>query len=405
MIKYLKKGSNFLTELLIKKFIPSDIKDMVKLRSAYGKLGGSVGICANIILFLTKLSAGILSGSIAIIADSVNNLSDAGSAIVTLLGFKMSEMPPDDDHPYGHGRIEYLSGLFISVFILLVGFELLKSSVVKIFSPEKTTFTYLTFAILIFSILVKLWLSKFNKKLSNKIDSAALMATSLDSRNDAIITSSVLVCSVFTHFTSINIDSYVGLVVAVFIFISGIGIMKDTIDPLLGQAPDEELLSSIAKKVLSTPGIMGIHDFMIHDYGPGRKFASLHAEMSSDVPPLESHDIIDNIEFRIKKEDNIDLVIHYDPIVLNDPVLTHMRELIKNSLIEIDSKITMHDLRMIKGTTHTNWVFDIAIPTSVKENSENIVKTMKEIIKKENPTYNAIITVDCDYTNSFTFDK
>ena len=394
-----------MTELLIKKFIPSDLEDTVKLRSSYGKLGGIVGICANMVLFLFKLSAGILSGSIAIIADSVNNLSDAGSAIVTLLGFKMSEMPPDDNHPYGHGRFEYLSGLFISVFILLVGFELLKSSVIKIFSPEKTTFTYLTFAILIFSIIVKLWLSLFNKKLSKKIDSAALMATSLDSRNDAIITSSVLICSVFTHLTSINIDSYVGLVVAVFIFISGIGIMKDTINPLLGQTPDKELLNSIANKVLSTPGIMGMHDFIIHDYGPGRKFASLHAEMDSNVPPLESHDIIDNIEYRIKKEDNIDLVIHYDPIVLDDPLLTHMRDIIKKSISEIDSSITMHDLRMVKGTTHTNWVFDIVIPTLLKEKSEAVVKAAKDAIKNENLTYNAVITVDCDYTNNFTFNK
>ncbi len=391
----------FLTEVLIKKFISKDINNAADLRSAYGKLGGIVGICANILLFLIKLTSGFLSGSIAIIADSVNNLSDAGSSVVALLGFKMAEMPPDDDHPYGHGRMEYLSGLFISVFILLVGFELLKSSISKIFSPQSTTFTYLTFATLVFSILLKLWLSSFNKKLGRKIDSPSLTASAIDSRNDAIVTLSVLISALFNHFTSINIDSYIGLAVAVFIFISGIGIMKDTINPLLGQAPDKELLSSIASDVLSTPGIMGIHDFIIHDYGPGRKFASLHAEMDSAIPPMESHDTIDNIEYKIKKDYNIELVIHYDPIVLNDPLLTHIKDIISRGLSEVNSNVTIHDLRMIKGPTHTNWVFDLVVPTDAKDSTDDMLKLAKDIIKKESPEYNAIITVDCDYTNSF----
>ena len=390
-----------MTELLIKKFISNDIRDPSQLRSKYGKLAGFVGIMINFILFSIKLFAGILSGSIAIIADSVNNLSDAGSSVVTLLGFKMAEKPADSDHPFGHGRIEYLSGLFIAVFILIVGFELLKTSFLKIFSPEETYFSYLTISILIVSVFLKLWLSVFNKKLSLKIHSPTLLATSADSLNDAITTSAVLACSIFTSLTNINIDAYVGIVVAVFILISGYGIIKDTINPLLGQAPDSELISKIAKKVISTPGILGMHDFIIHDYGPGRKFASLHAEMDHKFDPLESHDIIDNIEYRIKKEDNIDLVIHYDPIVLDDPEINSVKEIIHGCLKEISPHISMHDLRMVKGTTHTNWVFDLVVPNNVTVPTNQIKECVSEKIKAKNNNYNVVITIDSDYTNSF----
>ena len=390
-----------MTELLIKHFIPHELSHQ-EMRTACGKLGGTVGILANLMLFLFKLLAGLISGSIAVIADSVNNLSDAGSSLVALFSFKMSEMPPDENHPFGHGRVEYLSGLFISVLILMMGAELFKTSLGKIFSPKETIFSNLIFIILAVSVAVKLWLCGFNKKLSKKINSPALEAAAIDSRNDAVITSSVILCAAFTSITNINIDSITGIVIAVFIIISGINIMKDTINPLLGQAPDKELLDEIANKVLTTPGILGMHDFIVHDYGPGRKFATLHAEVNCQMSPLDSHRIIDSIEKRIKREDAVEMTIHCDPVILDDPLINKISGIIRKTLHEIDSRITMHDLRMEKDSDSTLWIFDIVIIPSVNINSAYAVKKLEERIEAEDKSYKAIITVDTDYSNSFT---
>ena len=390
-----------MTEFLIKRFVSPKLNGQ-EMRTACGKLGSFVGIFANLSLFLFKLIAGILSGSISIIADSVNNLSDAGSSLVALFSFKMAEMPPDEQHPFGHGRVEYLSGLFIAVFIMIMGTELLKTSFAKIFSPEKTVFSTLIFVILFVSVIVKLWLSSFNKKLGKKINSPALEAAAADSRNDAVITSSVLLCAAFTSLTDINIDSITGIVIALFILASGIGIMKDTINPLLGQAPDKELLDEIANKVLTTPGILGMHDFIIHDYGPGRKFATLHAEVDCRMSPLESHHIIDSIEKKIKEEDKVQMTIHCDPVILDDPLINHMNSIIKNTLKEMDRRITMHDLRPESDGKLTVWYFDIVIMPSVNINSKYAVKKLTNRIEAENENYRAQITVDTDYSNSFT---
>ena len=390
-----------MTDFLINKFASKETDSITEKRALFGRLSGLVGIGLNFVLFLIKLTAGILSGSISIMADSFNNLSDAGSSVVTILGFKIAELPPDENHPYGHGRVEYLSGLFISVFIFLVGAELLKNGMEKIFLPVSISFTHLTFTILFISILAKIWLCIFNKKLYEKTGSAPIKASSLDSRNDAVITSSVLLSSLFTRFTDINIDGYVAVVISVFIFISGIGIMKDTINPLLGQAPDKELLKEISEKVLSTKGILGMHDFIVHDYGPGRKFATLHAEMDCNTPPMEAHEIIDSIERRIKKETGVNLVIHYDPVVLDDPLINNIKQIITDNLREMDESLTMHDLRMVKGYDKTSWIFDIVVPLSLNMTTKDIVNKLEERIKYEDPSYEAVITVDQDYTNDF----
>lgn len=300
-----------------------------EVRTAYGKMSGIVGIICNLVLFLGKLAAALISGSVSIAADAVNNLSDASSSIISLLGFKMADRPADNEHPYGHGRYEYLSGLLVSVIIIVIGFELLKTGIGKILSPENVEFTILTCIIMLFSISLKLWMMLFNRKIGKLINSSALFATAADSRNDVISSSAVLIAAVISHFTNIELDGWVAVLVALFILYSGFGLIKDTLDPLLGHAPEEDLVNKIQKTILSYPGVLGTHDLLIHDYGPGRQFASVHVEMSAEGDVIANHDVLDNIERDFLTKMGIHMIVHFDPISTTDSFTDEMRVWLK----------------------------------------------------------------------------
>lgn len=384
-----------MTELLLKLFVktPQNSSDP-QYRSSCGKLAGLVGIVCNAVLFLIKLAAGLLSGSVSVLADAMNNLADSSGSVVTLLGFKLSEKPADDDHPYGHARMEYLTGFVVAAMILLIGAELVKSSVTKIFRPEETAFSWLTVGILVASILVKLWLSGFSHKLAKKIQSSALEATAADSRNDVISTLVVLAAGLVSMFLHWHIDGYVGLAVAVFIIYSGVGIAKDTIDPLLGAAPDPELVEKVSQTILSHEKILGIHDLIIHDYGPGRRFASVHVEMDSRESPLLCHDIIDDIERDCGREHNLHLVIHYDPLVTDDAELSRMRQLVTEEIRAIDDRLTLHDFRMVEGPGHTNLIFDLVVPFDMETRQEELKAAIDRRVQFEGKQYYTVITFD-----------
>ncbi len=370
-----------------------------RCRSVCGKMAGTVGIGCNILLFVLKLLAGLLSGSVAVLADAVNNLSDASSSLVTLLGFKLAEKPADPHHPYGHARYEYLSGLIVAAMIFYIGIELVKSSVSKIIHPEATAFSWLTLAILVVSIAVKLWLSVFCRKVGRTIGSSTLEATAADSRNDVISTAAVLLSGALSMAWGWKIDGYVGLAVAAFILWSGIGIARDTIDPLLGAAPDPELTEMIGGRILSCEKILGIHDLIVHDYGPGRRFASVHVEMDSQEDPLSSHDIIDDIERMFLKEYNIHLVIHYDPVVTDNDELSHMRALVEREICHIDQRLTIHDFRMVRGPRHTNLIFDLVIPFEMSGQTAELKQRIDQRVQFEGKQYYTVITFDLQAFN------
>ena len=346
-----------MTDFLVKRFIKNstDVNDPA-VRTAYGNLAGAVGIFCNVLLCAAKLAVGTLFGSISITADAVNNLSDASSSVITLVGFRLSAKPADE-HPYGHARIEYLAGLAVSVMILVIGVELARSSIGKILSPTAVEFSLVTVAVLLLSIGVKLWMAAFNKKVGRRIGSAALEATAMDSRNDVISTAAVLAASVVSGLTGLELDGWMGLGVALFILWSGVGILKETVDPLLGEAPSEELTDYIGKKVMSYDGVLGTHDLMVHDYGPGRRFASVHVEMAAENDVMQSHDIIDNIERDFQENDHISLIIHYDPILTGDDAVGTAREWVKELVRSISPELSIHDFRMVQGPSHTNLIF------------------------------------------------
>ncbi|MBR5539329.1 MAG: cation transporter [Clostridia bacterium] len=376
-----------MTSLLIKLFIKdkNGVADAAT-RSAYGKLASFVGIVSNVILFAVKIIVGTLSGSVSITADAVNNLSDASSSIISLLGFKLASKPADDDHPYGHARYEYLSGLLVAILIMYIGIELLKSSVGKIIEPTAVSFSWVTVAVLAFSVVIKLWLSVFNRNIGRKINSKTLIATSVDSRNDVITTAAVIIAMIVSHFINFELDGYVGTAVALFILYSGFGLVRDTLDPILGKAPDAEFVKEIKGKIESYDGILGTHDLMIHDYGPANQFASVHAEVAAEDDPIVMHDIIDNIEREIKAQYGLHLVIHMDPIVTKDETVNKIKASLTEKIRAIDDSLTIHDLRIVEGPTHTNLVFDCVVPHGFqipnKELREKIHKAAKEIDKK-----------------------
>ena len=384
-----------MTSLLMKLFLkmPYDPAEPT-FRSGCGKLAGAVGIACNVLLFGIKLLAGLLSGSVSVMADAINNLSDVASSVVTLLGFKLAERPADDDHPYGHARIEYLSGLVVAAIILLIGWDLAKSSLEKILHPEAVNFTWLTVGILAASVLVKLWLAAFCRKLGKAIDSAALEATAADSRNDVISTLAVLAAGVLSMAFGWKIDGYVGLAVALFILYSGVGIIKETIDPILGAAPDPELVQMIGDQILSYEKILGIHDLIVHDYGPGRRFASVHVEMDCREDPILCHDIIDDIERVFMKEHNIQLVVHYDPLVMDNDELSHMRLLVEQEVRNIDPRLSIHDFRMVSGPGHTNLIFDLVLPFDMEKRKEELKKLIDQRVQFEGRQYYTVITFD-----------
>ena len=384
-----------MTKLLLRLFIKDyqNTEDPA-VRGACGKLAGIVGIVCNLLLFAGKLLAGTLSGSVSITADAVNNLSDASSSLVTLLGFKMAERPADAEHPYGHARMEYLSGLLVAILILIIGVELGKSSIQKILHPEAVEFSVLTLCILVGSILMKLWMCLFCRKLGKRIQSTTLEATAADSRNDVITTAAVLLGCLAGHFFHWRIDGWVGALVAVFILASGWSIAKETISPLLGKQADPELVQRISRLVLSHEKILGIHDLMVHDYGPGQCFASVHAEMDMHEDPLMCHDILDDIERDAMRELRVHLVIHYDPIVTDDDELNHMRTLVQKELVAIDPRLSMHDFRMVRGPQHTNLIFDLAVPYSMSDKTAELKRRIDECVQFEDSKYYTVITFD-----------
>ena len=385
-----------MTNLLLRLFVrDSGDPSSPAARSAIGALAGAVGIFCNLLLFAGKLLAGTLSGSLSITADAMNNLSDASSAIVTLLGFRLAARPADEDHPYGHARFEYLSGLAVAVMIILIGFELGKSSVQKILNPTAVEFGILPAAVLLASILVKLWLSRFNADLGRRIGSTTLKATAADSRNDCISTGAVLIASLAEYFLRWRIDGFMGLGVAVFILVSGWNLARETISPLLGEAASPELKRLIVDYIEKQPHVLGYHDLMVHDYGPGQRFASLHVEMDVREDPLYCHELIDDMERECLRSHNIQLVIHYDPVVTDDPEMNSLRDRVARFFLEADGRMSIHDFRMVKGTGHTNLIFDVALPADLKGREKDLKRQLDAMLNEGSPvTYYTVITFD-----------
>ena len=383
-------------KFLMKTGLPKDLAPSEpKVRAAAGRLSGVVGIVCNLALFGAKFLIGTLSGSVSITADAMNNLSDASSSLVTFIGFKLAEKPADEDHPYGHARFEYLSGLAVAVMIILIGFELGKTSVNKILHPTAVAFSIPMVAVLLLSIGAKLWLSLFNTRLGKHIDSTAILATAADSRNDCISTGAVLVAAVAEHFTHWHIDGYMGLGVAAFILYSGWNLAKDTISPLLGESASPELQRQIAELVKREDAVLGYHDLMVHDYGPGQRFGSLHVEMDQALDALWCHELIDNLERQCLAELGVHLSILYDPVVVGDPVVDETRECLCQLLKEQDERLSLHDFRMVKGTGHTNLVFDINMPHALAGQEKAIQKGLeKALAETRQGKYYLVITFD-----------
>ena len=367
------------------------------LRQAYGQLCGAVGIGLNLLLFAGKLFAGTISGSIAITADAFNNLSDAGSSVVTLLGFRLAGRKPDPEHPFGHGRMEYISGLAVAGLILLMGVELGKSSLKKILSPEEIVSSPLVLAILAVSVAVKLYMFYYNRSIGRKIKSAAMSATATDSLSDAVSTTAVLMATLVGQLTGLNIDGWVGLLVALFILFSAYKAAKETLSPLLGQTPDPEFVDRIEQIVLTYPEVLNVHDLIVHDYGPGRMMISLHAEVSADGDLLQLHDVIDNAEHRLKKELGCMAVIHMDPIITNDAHTDALRMAVAEKVKSIDPRLTIHDFRTVSGPTHTNLIFDVVVPYDVKLTADEVRRRIGALVKELDENYFAVVQVDNSY--------
>lgn len=390
-----------MTKLLIKCFIKNHTETKLpSVREAYGRLGSIVGILANLILCLTKLGVGIIFNSIAILADGFNNLSDAGSSIVTLVGFKLSSKPADEDHPFGHARIEYISGLIISFIIFLLGFELIKSSISKIINPEPMLVSLPMIIVLVFSIILKLWLSYFNHTLGKLISSSTLEATATDSRNDVIATSAILIAIIISHFTGLQLDGYLGCLVGVFILYSGYGILIETTNPLLGQAVDSALTQEMGQKLLSYEGVLGYHDLVVHSYGPNHYFASVHVEVSADEDLLSCHDKLDLIERDFARDFNVTLVIHPDPIIISDPLIAALRYKVTQLIQTIHPHLSIHDFRIAKGTTRTTLIFDVMVPAGYKTAPKDLATHIDSLIKTIDVNYQTVITVDMNYTST-----
>ena len=389
-----------MTQFLIRCFIkrPDDVKDAA-VRTAYGNLASLVGMACNILLCIGKLLAGTLFGSIAIMADALNNLSDASSNVVSLIGFRLAAKAPDAEHPYGHARYEYLAGLVVSVTILAIGLSLLKESALKVLHPTPVAFSWLSIGVLAASILVKLWLSGFNRAVGKKINSETLMATAADSRNDVLTTGAVLLSTILCSLTGYGImDGIMGVGVAAFILWSGWGLVMDTLSPLLGESPSEDLVEHIEQTVMGYPGVLGVHDLMVHDYGPGHQFASIHVELPAEQDPLEAHDLIDNIERDFMKHDHLMVTIHYDPIVTSDAAVGVLRSRLTEKLRQLDPALSLHDLRIVPGKTHTNVLFDLVLPAGYAGDKVELLTQMEQFIKEQDPTYNCIIKLEQSYT-------
>lgn len=386
-------------KLLLKLFVKNykDVNDP-KVRNAYGTLAGGFGIVTNLIICIVKIIVGVISSSLSILADGINNLSDAGASIVTLIGFKIASKPADEDHPFGHQRMEYLSGLLVSILILMIGGTLLVDSVKQLINPNVMEISKITFIVLVFSIIVKLVQMLFYRSLGKDINSTTLIATGVDSLNDCITTTAVIVGLLIFHLTGFTrIDGIIGLLVAGFIIVSGIKLLKDTINPLLGVMPEKEEVDAIANKIKSYDGVLGIHDLIIHSYGPSKTFVSVHVEVDRDVDVMLSHDMIDNIEMDFKKNDNINLIIHMDPVDIHDEETQRLKHLVEKLLKEYDERLSFHDFRIVKGVTHTNVVFDVVMPIKYEMTPNELRNDIIKLIKAEDDFLNPVITIDHFY--------
>ena len=394
-----------MTKLLLRLFVKNkEDYTNASTRAQVGKLSGLTGIVCNLLLFAFKLVAGIVSGAVSITADAMNNLSDASSSVVTLIGFKLAGKPADEDHPYGHARYEYLSGLAVAGLIVVIGFELAKTSAEKIFAPTPIAFSWPIAIVLAVSVLVKIWLAVFNHALGKKIHSAPLLATAADSRNDVVMTLAVLFSGIIEMMTGYPVDGYVGLCVALFILYSGAMLAKQTISPLLGENASPELRKLIIDTIRKEARVLGYHDLMVHDYGPGQRFASLHVEMDQKEDPLLCHEIIDDLERACYQEHNVHLVIHYDPVAVGDEKRDALFVVVAQALREYDARLTLHDFRMVPGTGHTNLVFDVALPDDLDTQKKQIRQGIENaLIALNQGKFYTVITFDPAFFNAQDF--
>lgn len=384
-----------MTDLILRIFV-RDHKNTEDpaVRDKCGRVAGAVGIVTNFLLFLMKIIVGTAFHSVSVTADAVNNLTDSGSSVVTLIGFKMASKPADEKHPFGHARIEYLSGVIVSFIVIFLGLQLGMSSIEKILTPEENALTPVALVVLVISILAKLWQCLFYRKVGRMIKSESVEATSKDSRNDVIATSVVLLGAVITMLTGVNLDGYMGAAVALFIVFSGVQLTISTADPLLGQAPEGELVQTITEKMLSYPGIIGVHDLAVHNYGVGRCFASAHCEVDAQNDILVSHDLIDNIERDFSRDLGIHMVIHLDPVIVGDARTDALHRKVQSLVTALYPTVTIHDFRVIWGVTHSNIVFDAAVPFAVKDSDAVITQKLEAEIQKLDPDYRTVVTID-----------
>ncbi len=386
-----------MTSLLLKLFIKKDEKHP-DYRTKCGNLAGWVGIFCNLLLFILKLTVGILSASISVMADALNNLSDMGSSVVTMLGFRLASKPADPDHPYGHGRFEYISAFIVSGLIILVGVELFKSSLDKILNPVDLSFNVLSVVILICSVLIKLWMYFFNRKVAKKIDSDAVLATAADSRNDALVTTAILISVIVMMLTNINIDAYIGILMSIFILWSGFKTAKETLDPLLGEPLELERAKEIEREIMAFDGFLGVHDLMTHNYGPGRSFASVHVEVPCNTDIVKCHEQIDLCEKLVFERTGVHLTIHMDPVETDNQKLNHAKAIIAEKIKEIHTALTIHDFRMTpKSDERTNLIFDVVVPADMGGNHSELREKIEAIAKEIDPTYCCVIEFDIDF--------
>ena len=381
-------------EHLIERILTRSGADERRLRGAYGLAASAVGVLVNALLFALKLVAGIISGSVAIAADAVNNLSDASSSIISLIGFKLASKPADEEHPYGHGRYEYLSALLVAVMILAIGLNLLLSSARRIISPEEVRVGALSVAILVFSVAAKLYLAAFNRRMGQKIGSQALIASAADSRNDVLTTAAVLAGMLVSRATGLMLDGFLGVGVALFILVSGAGLLRDTLRPVLGGMPSREELHSIREKVLGYPGVLGVHDLMVHDYGPGRQFATMHVEMSAHEEAMSAHEVIDRIERDLLRERGLHTVVHYDPVATDDARLPVVRAFVMREAEKIDPRLTIHDLRIVPCEEGERVLFDCVAPYGLRLEEEELTRRLSEAMRGEFPRYTCSLTLE-----------
>lgn len=389
-----------MTSWLIRRFVRDEEQTQLpSVRYAYGRLAGVAGITANLLLFIGKIAVGWLSGSLAIMGDAFNNLSDAGSSVVTLVGAKLSSTPPDKEHPFGHGRMEYLAAMMVAALILMAGLELLTSSVGKIIEPVAVIFRPVSIAVLSVSVLVKLWMSLFYRRIGNRISSATIGAAAIDSRNDVICTLLVLICTVVEWQTGFGIDGYAGVLMALFVMWSGFGVIRETISPLLGQAPDPELVKNIEETVLSYDGVIGIHDLMVHNYGPGRCIVSLHAEVPCHADLLQSHDLIDRVEQEIGEKFQAITCIHMDPVDIDNEDVRRLKAIAETVVQDVNKEFALHDFRVVFGETHTNLIFDLVVPFGFKTSEHSAVTAeIERRIQVVDPHLFTVIKVEHKYS-------